>query len=194
MSYYVTGVEGAIDQGDILKPIKIKDWLPWWPDERLHPVVVMTPTCDLAQDKADYHRLCVMQPFALFLYAIGQLLNLSDSHWKGEEPLSKGKAGDLRNRLKTAVTNSWPRFHFVPSQPGIFTSDRFIDFEVVLTLPRSAITLEHRHARYVSPYREELIHRYAHHVMRIGTEDVGDATIGRAIDACVSATPLVLPS
>jgi hypothetical protein len=63
-------------------------------------------------------------------------------------------------------------------------TDRVIDFEVVVSIPIDVFSSSLRIARLTSPYKEELIHRYSHHTMRIGTEDISKETVNKIIDDC----------
>lgn len=179
---YQTNIIGMIDQGDILYPIKVKDWLPWWIDDKCHPIVILTPTCDIAQEKVDFHRFTVLQPFPLFFLGVCQEvfgngpINLST--------ISKTKKERIKNKLERTIRNAWPRYHFLSKEQGIFETNRFIDFEVVISVPIEAFSPDLRIARLKSPYKEELIHRYSHHTMRIGTEDIPKDIVTQIIDNC----------
>jgi hypothetical protein len=185
MLRYDSSVRGPLDQGDILRPVEIKRLLPWWPDNKALPLVVLTPTCDLAQSKAEHHRYCVMQPFCLLLYVVGEDRGLDRDHWAGRKPVGKDKSREIRQKLRTALRNAWPRYHFLPKQPGVFETDYLIDFEVVITTPLSHFAEPARLARIAAPFQQELVQRYAAHVMRIGTPDVTpeqqDATIAHCL-------------
>jgi len=177
---YLTSVHGRIDQGDILFPIRIKDHIPWWIDENDYPVVVLTPTCDIAQDKVSYHRIAVLKPFALFFVDICQEI-LGDRLDRSK--VSRNNRERITSKLDRAIRNAWPRFHFLPKQ-DLFTVDKIIDFEIVASVPIEVFSSEIRIARLASPYREELIHRYSHHSMRIGTEDLPKDMIAQIIGDC----------
>ena len=177
---YEKNFDGHIDQGDILYPVRIKNHLPWWIDDGDHPIVILTPTCDIAQDKVDYHRVTILQPFPLFFLnlcfeILGDELDLSN--------LSKNHKDKIANKLDRAVRNAWPRYHFFPKE-DVFKTDRIIDFEVIVSIPIDVFSSSHRIARLASPYKEELIHRYSHHTMRIGTEDIPKETVNKIINAC----------
>ena len=55
-----------LDQGDILNPVKVKKYLPWWDDEEKYPIIILTPTCDIIHDKVNHHRFGILEPFDLF--------------------------------------------------------------------------------------------------------------------------------
>jgi hypothetical protein len=194
MTRYVKGVAGPLDQGDILAPVELRTYLPWWPENSKHPLVIVTPTCDLQLEKADFHRLCVLQPFPVLFYDIANKKGLTEKHWDGSEAVSRTKWGEVRNQLRTAITNAWPRYHFMPKETGKFQTDYFIDFELLLTIPLSDLREDQRHVRLHAPYQQELIQRLTAHMMRIGTPDIPAMQIDATIAECVSKTKLKLPA
>ena len=193
MTYYVRGGYGELDQGDILRPVEVRRYLSWWPDAIQRPLVIVTPTCDLAQDKADYHRLCILQPLQNLLYEFGKDLQLTQQHWDGAEPLSKGKWNTIKERLGRIIKNAWPRYHFLPSESDVFQTDYFIDFELILTVPLTELAAVSRHATIDSPYKQELVQRLTSHLMRIGTPDIAAATINEKVNCCAGAVGLAIP-
>jgi len=179
---YKKSLNGPIDQGDILYPVRIKSHIPWWIDDSDYPVVILTPTCDIAQEKVEYHRIAILLPFPFFfLNTCNEIL--------GEEidfpNLSKNNKDKIRNKLDRAIRNAWPRYHFLPKE-DVFTIDRIIDFEVIASLPIEIFSHNLKIAGLASPYNEELIHRYSHHTMRIGTDDIPKETVNKIIDDCFS--------
>lgn len=179
---YQKDLIGRIDQGDILYPVKIKDWLPWWAEDKSHPIVILTPTCDIAQEKVDFYRFTVLQPLPLFFLSVCQEISGDDS--VDLSILSRTKKEKIINKLERAIRNAWPRYHFLPREEGFFETDRIIDFEVVVSVPIGVFAPDLRIAKLKSPYKEELIHRYSHHTMRIGTEDIPRETVKQIIDKC----------
>ncbi len=93
----------------------------------------------------------------------------------------------IKTRLETSLTALFEmpgqEFFFLPKE-DVFTVDGIIDFEVVASLPIEIFSPDLRIARLLSPYKEELIHRYSHHTMRIGTEDFPKETVNKIIDDC----------
>lgn len=192
MNHYRTDIDGKIDQGDILYPVRVQDWIPWWdsPETGGSPIIILTPTCDVAWNKADHHRFCVLQPFPLYVYVAGRHAKLSEDEWQGRTTIGKEKSKKFRKRLAEAVSNKPPRYHFLPKQEGVFSTDRFVDFEVIGSIPLHLLSTDTRIARLNSPFKEELIHRFSHHIMRIGTTDFDDAFIDRAVDNTLEGLPL----
>lgn len=192
MTRYARGNLGRLDQGDILAPVELRQYLPWWPEENKLPVVIVTPTCDIVQGKLKYHRLCVLQPFPVLLFEFGNKLGLTKGNWEGAEPLSKGKWKDLRELLQKAIKNGWPRYHFLPKEADIFKTDYVVDFELLITIPVGSLKEEQRHARMNTPFQQELIQRLTAHMMRIGTPDLTPALIDEAITGCIATTKLTV--
>lgn len=191
MTFYSKNVTGPLDQGDILVRLPLQSYLPW-SDDIKQPLVIVTPACDLAQDKTDFHRLCVLYPLPHLLHIIGKGTGLIEEHWKGAEPLSKNKWKEVHEKLKKAIKNAWPRYHFLPSAPGFFETDYIIDFEVLATVRLGDLRVEDRHARMNSPFKQELIQRLAAYMMRIGTPDLSIGVVDSIIDRCIKTTGLRL--
>ena len=124
------------------------------------------------------------------MYLIGKKLGLLEAHWKGVEALSKNKWGDIQDKLSKAIRNAWPRYHFLPSEQGVFQTDYIIDFEVLATVPLSDLKMEDRHAQINAPFKQELIQRLSSFMMRIGTPDLAQSVVDTIIARCVSATGL----
>lgn len=185
MTYYSKGVSGNLDQGDILSPVQLSTYLPWWEKDSNLPLVIVTPTCDLAQEKAEFHSLCVLQPLPLLLYILGKASGLLREHWDGVTPVPKGKWEKIQEKLRNTIKNAWPRYHFFPSEEGVFETDYFVDFEIIVTIPLSDLQANQRYVRLNAPYQQELIQRLTSHLMRIGTPDIPSGSIQSKIDTCV---------
>jgi hypothetical protein len=176
---YLKDVSGEIDQGDILYPIKIKEWLPWWLDKKEYPIIIMTPSCDIFNNKANHHRFPVLEPFPLFVLKISKDITGEDNI--DYKSMSKKKYDKIKQKLNQAISNSWPRYHFLPADSNIIKTDRIIDFELLISVPISSFSPGLKVSRLASPFKEELIHRYAHHGMRIGTPDIPKQEVDRII-------------
>ena len=190
MTYYATTISGPLDQGDILAPVDLRDYFLWWQDGDKRPIVIVTPACDLAQEKTDYHRICVLKPLPLLLYAVGQQMGLKKDHWDGQALVSKGKKGDFTQKIRQAITNGLLRYHFLPSDGNVFKTDYFIDFEILTSVPLDKLSVENRIARLNPPYKQELIQRLGVHLMRIGTPDIPEAHVHSLIDTYIGQTKL----
>ncbi len=178
---YDSIITGEIDQGDILYPIKVDNLVNWWKDDEDYPIIILTPTCDIAQEKVDHHRFAVLQPFPFLYLKICQ--DICGDESMDLNNLSITKKGQIKNKLSQAIKNSWPRYHFLP-QEGVVKTTRIIDFEIIFSVPLNTFSPNLKVARLNSPYREELIHRYSHHTMRIGTEGLSNDKIEQIISNC----------
>jgi len=194
MSVYTRELSGILDQGDILSPMRIDRLASWWPNNNELPLVVMTPTCDVNQKQADHHRLCVLQPLPFMFYKLCKDAKLSKEEFEGGSPISKTKHQRIDTKLKSIIKNGQYRYHYFPKEEGVFETDYFIDFEIVLTVPIGELSEENRYARINSPYKEELIHRYSHHVMRIGTEDLESGEIETIVSNCFQIANIQVPA
>lgn len=176
---YQKSIEGKIDQGDVLYPVKIKNWINWWPEEENHPIIILTPTCDIIQGKADFHRITVLKPFPMFFLELHE--EICGTTQFDMKSISRNKRDRLKDKTLKAITNAWPRFHFLPKE-SIFSVDRIIDFEVIASVPISSFNRNLRICRLNSPHKEQLIHRYSHHTMRIGTKDLSKEKVNQVLD------------
>ena len=183
---YSKRIDTDLDQGDILYPIKVKNFLSWWPNEYNFPVVILTPTCDIYQNKVDFHRFTILLPFPTFF--LNLVKNMLEVPYLSNISISKTKKARIEDKLIKAITNSWPRYHFLPKE-SVFKVDRIVDFEIILSAPISFFSPDIRVCRIESPYKEQLIHRYSHHTMRIGTEDLPKEKIQEIISNCFDLLP-----
>lgn len=184
---YDNSVSGKLDQGDIVK-LKIKEWIPWWSDESVHPVVILTPTCDLEHDKANHHRFTVLQPFQLIFLAF-----CSKAMIYPNDAISKSKYKDLKGKVEKLVSNNeFPRYYFFPKKAEILSIDRVADFEIIGSAPIASFSIGDRIARLKSPFKEQFIHRFAHHGMRIGTEDLPRDLINGTVNECFSSNKITI--
>lgn len=190
MTRYTTTFSGNLDQGDILAPLDVRLYLPWWPSEDKLPLIVVTPACDLAQERATFHRLCVLQPFPALLYFLATSADLLKAHWDGIDVVPKKKGQSILEKLKNAVTHKWPRYHFFPRETAVFETDYVIDFELIISAPLNHLASTPRHARLNAPYKQELIQRLASHLMRIGTPDIATPDVEKSVRDCISTTKL----
>jgi CheY-like chemotaxis protein len=121
----------------------------WW--------VVLTPSCDFAQDKAE---------FAL-LARCGRLDQTQEfQDVAGNESASGRKRGALRDIVRNAAM----RRHYLPAAFDI--PDLVVDFQDLRTIPRTDLDPMTPMAALDSPFAEELQSRFATYFGRIGTPDL----------------------
>ncbi|WP_346960356.1 response regulator [uncultured Arthrobacter sp.] len=119
----------------------------WW--------VVLTPSCDFAQNKVEY----VLLAHAMFLDKWGPFeqwkSSQNEKHWQKIEPTLRG------GRPRYGV---FPAFREIP--------DLIVDLEQVLAVPRATLANVEIVASLSSPFTEALLTRYSHFRGRIGTPDI----------------------
>jgi CheY-like chemotaxis protein len=128
--------------------------------------VLLTPSCDLVQGKADLLLLarCVLltdQPeYKAFVE-------------KSADPNLKGK---LVRLLKNNREKSQPdRFHYLP---GVFTlPDLIVDFQQLETIPCGDLRNMTRVASMDSPFAEAIMTRFTRYFGRLGTPDISTESV-----------------
>lgn len=119
----------------------------WW--------VVLTPACDIAQDKAEF----ILLAKAIDLHEFG-----SYQEW------ARSRSGSKWEPLKRVLTEAMPRYAFLPEFREI--PDLVIDFEQVMSMRKDDAAVHRRVATLDSPYVEALLARHSHFRGRIGTPDL----------------------
>lgn len=136
--------------------------------------VVTTPTCDIEQDKATFIKFVSTIPLYAAIQAIAHTVNIEESVlWSGES-LSKTKSTNLVEAVRSNTTgNLHPRYYLLPEFPDIFPAS-YLDLQRVFVVPYPQVVEEYmgkRVARIVSPWREDVLARYAGYSMRVGIPD-----------------------
>jgi len=131
--------------------------------------LVLTPACDFCQNNADY------------------ILFISIKEWESldaefsKRPLSKSKD----EKLKRLITNSIPRYHFVPKVNSIKAG--FIDFQAKTTISTSIVKdrlskgKAKRIATISGPFLKDIISRYANYFSRQGSPDFNTEEVYNAL-------------
>jgi hypothetical protein len=158
-----------IDQGLIL------DGVYFYAIDEVRPAFVLTPACDIAQQKADFLQVSavwearevlqefVQDPWRKHLSkADGTLLN---------GPLSKNKEDWLVDRIKELIAQRFQRWHWLAPIPGT-ASPLVIDFQLVQSVSFPDLTHARILAELASPFREQVPARYAAYMGRVGTPDL----------------------
>ena len=131
--------------------------------------VMITPTCDIAQKKAD----------RLMLASCHHLLERPEYQtWVSNQ--SRGSLDRLRNLLR----NSGDRYLFLPAAMDI--PDLVVDFQNVVTVPRNtfeSLELE-RMATLDSPFAEALTSQFSRLYGRIGTPDLNTDRVIERLAGC----------
>jgi hypothetical protein len=119
----------------------------WW--------VVLTPSCDFAQNKVEYVLLAQGVPFDAWPPFADWRAQPSEKKWSKVEPVLRGKL---------------PRYEFLPEFVEI--PDLVVDLEQVLAIPHQDLANTSVIASLSSPYTEALLTKYSHFRGRIGTPDL----------------------
>jgi hypothetical protein len=111
--------------------------------------LVLTPTCDFAQQKAEFIQLCAARTASEFFGAIAKRAN---------------------EFLEQLMTQRFPRYHWLVPLPGT-TVPLILDFQSVQSVPWEFLEQARIVGQLVSPYREQVPARYAAYMGRVGTPD-----------------------
>lgn len=166
--YVYPSVNPKIQVGDILKS-KYNKKSDYW--------MVMTPSCDLEQNKVTD----VVLAACFALSEQPEYAKIESYLVKGEEPSNGSKKdletliGNNRNaeykRKDDEKTRFQPeRYSFLPAT--FFIPDLVVDFQALMQIPLEKIKLKHRIASLDAPFAEACSSRFARYYGRLGTPDV----------------------
>lgn len=159
MIYHLPAPEAAIDQGDLIDGCPVVRITGFRPDQPhtanleldFHRGVVLTQTCDLANEKAENAILASVFE-AQYLIDQGIL-----------------KAADVRGPLRAGRIWGW---YFLPADAALGLGEMIVDLRrlhtVRLGLLRELCRAGKRRARVQTPYREHLAKHFADTFSRIG--------------------------
>jgi hypothetical protein len=123
--------------------------------------VVLTPACDLKQDKAE---------FVLLARARSLETNSRYTDW-ADGSKSNAKWGELQKLLSGAL----PRYVYLPRFREI--PDLVVDFEETVAVPKDNLESYEARASLSSPYSEALLAKHSQFLGRIGTPDLNMAAV-----------------
>jgi hypothetical protein len=161
--------ESQVDQGDIIEGIKHPAF------DKLNISVVLTPTCQMANEKASSVVLAFLLPVNFVLDINHDYQELIRSLDTGEDKAvakpSKSKSDKIRKVIGKLIDCDECRRHFFLKGHGS-VPNVFVDFQQVLSLPFDEVKkcLQRRPAKVLSPFREKLATHFAGYMMRIGVE------------------------
>ena len=155
MRYYITPpLKPSPLAGDLYQG-RIKNQDGYW--------VLLTPSCDLVQQKADR-----------ILLARCEILTEQHEYkeWKAELP---SPARVKENRLMALLQNNRQvgqrdRFHVLPGVLDL--PDLVVDFQQLVTLPLDQLAGLKQRASLDSPFAQELVTRFSRYFGRLGTPDL----------------------
>ena len=118
--------------------------------------VVITPACDISQNKAEFFQLLRLLEFE----------ELSDIQ---RQPRSNNRKG----KLKLYIENKIGRFHFLPGYDDF--PDSLIDFQDVTTIKISDFPQACEHiCTIASPFFKDIVNRFSAYYARQGSPDFTD--------------------
>lgn len=136
---------------------------------------VLSPECDLANDKSDYVNLVAAGDLTEALQDVLLGLNLTDDHWAGLKALSRSLFNNVVKRLKSQINGqNGARWFFTPSD---YKADGLpllvFDLQQIYTVDKTCIEalLHNRKAILQSPFKESLVTRIYSYLTRVGTDD-----------------------
>lgn len=149
------------------------------------PGVLVTPSCDVEQEKVDLWTFVALFPDIDVAKAI-VAKDLTD--WKqGGAALSKGQRSALAKTLRGLVCQRLPRYHWIPVKIGE-SPGHVADFSCVNALPVAEVKASGRRvATLRSSWREQLPARYAAFMARVGTIDFKEDAVATALERLVDA-------
>jgi hypothetical protein len=160
LAAYVDPV-GAWDQGDIVAGVYFAA------DDAAHPAVLVTPACDIAQEKVDLWTFVRVFPEL----EVAAAVIASELQGKTATELTKKQRESACKRLGELLGQRYQRYHWLPPWSG-GGPGHVADFTWVTAMPVEEIKRgSQRLARLKSSWREELPARYASYMARVGTED-----------------------
>ncbi len=167
------------NQGDVVRSIFF-----YSEDEEL-PAILLTPACDVAQDKVDNWTFVALFPERAVVTQFSEAL-MAD--WgprrtaDGKAILTQKQKSSIQNRIRELVGQRMPRFHWLPV--GIDGSESHVaDFTCVTSLSAEEARVNLvRICSLNSSWREQIAARYAAYMGRVGTEDFDAAELDSHIE------------
>jgi len=188
-------VAGTIFTGDLFHPISA-------PGNIEYAGVVLTPMCDLAQEKIEWVKLAKAKPFQTFLEEIfvpEQFKGMHEYRGRSEDDLKAlartfvydQDSRDSRITLRLIVVlqrlfenvNPLKDSHYYLPGKGDRMRGWLVDFSYIFSIPMNELKNQQPLLRLKSPWREQLLNRYVGYSLRIGTLDYAKASINETIRA-----------
>ena len=149
------------------------------------PAVLVTPACDIEQDKVDLWTFVALFPDVDVAKAT-VTKELAD--WNlapGTQP-SKNQRASLSKALRGLVGQRLPRYQWLPVKIGD-VAGHVADFTCVTALPAEEVRQKVKRVATVrSSWREQLPARYSAFMARVGTLDFKDDALVAEVDRLIS--------
>jgi hypothetical protein len=128
--------------------------------------ILLTPSCDIAQKKADFVLLAECEP----LSSVREY-----KKWQGQQPPSNTALGELTAVLTNNRKPVRERSYFLPGAVGL--PNLVVDLQKVGSIPLAELESFERVAALDSPFAEALLSQFARYFGRIGTPDLDSAAV-----------------
>lgn len=174
-AYYTPDSSVPIDQGDIFRDI-------YFAAVDSHTAaVVITPTCDLVQDKEhSFVKLVAVVPLEKVIKAIAGSVGIDETFFSSGEEISHTKSKKLIKALDNNIDGSlFPRFYFISEFVGVFPHS-YVDLQQVFVIPKIQLYsdyIDNRIAKLKSPWREQIVAQYSGYSMRVGVPEYSEQEI-----------------
>ena len=146
--------------------------------------IIMTPSCDLVQDKV----VCVILAACFLIEDQPEFQKVQGYLDKGESPSNSAKQelqaliGNNRNAKHDGKRFQPNRYSFLPKT--FFLPNLVIDYQSLIQVSLEEIKDEHRVASLDSPFAEECMARFAQYYGRLGTPDLdSDFVYNRIVES-----------
>lgn len=178
--------QARVDQGDVFKDI----YLP--AIEASVTGIVVTPTCDLEQDKAQFVKFISAVELAFVIKIIADSVGIEESVSTSGDVISRDRYNNLIKVLRKNTTGDFlPRYYLLPEYPDLLPA-LYLDFQRVFVVPFQQVIQEYltnRVAKVASPWREQIAARYAGYSLRVGTPDYSDDELRIVLDTAGLTLP-----
>lgn len=170
MPFYkkTTDAQSEINQGDVFSDI-------YFPPLDI-PVnaVVITPTCDILQNKARFIKFISSVSLEFVIKIIADSVGIRQSSFHSESRISGKQHENILKFLRQNTTGNFlPRYYLMPKYKEILPA-LYLDFQRIFVIPYQQVKEEYqdnRVAKICTPWRESIASQYAGYSMRIGTPD-----------------------
>ena len=170
--FYVVPLIDEYRMGDILCGPDVRN-LSLDKDDAISWYVILTPSCDLVQSKAEF----VVVAECLLLDTFSQYTD-----WIAD-PSNSNKANDLKNLLKSRPRGKQhDRYHYLPAAWDV--PNLMVDLQRTLYIPYELLASYKKAGSLDSPFSEALLNRFNRYIGRVGTPDLDfDAALDQMREA-----------
>lgn len=163
--------DSRVDQGDVFQKIYFSSI------DAFVTAVVVTPTCDLEHEKADFVKFVSTVSLDYVIKIMADSVGIDTSSFNSSESIKPKQCDNLVKAVQRNVTGDFlPRFYLLPEYQSVFPAS-YLDFQRVFVLPTRLACedyLTNRVAKVPSPWREQIVAQFSGYSMRIGTPDYAD--------------------